>query len=247
MTAETANPAARRPHVPPTIPLYRKLYVQVLVAMAVGVALGAFAPGLAQSMKPFGDGFIKLIKMIIAPIIFTTVVVGIARMGDLRQVGRVGIRAIIYFEVVSTLALVIGLVVVNLVQPGHGMNVDPRALDEKSVAGIVTSAKTTSFAEFVLNIIPANVVDAFAKGELLPILLFSVLFAFALCGLGETGRRIANLLDDFSQALFRVVGFIMRLAPIGAFGAMAFTVGKYGLGTLLQLGQLVVAVYLTCL
>jgi aerobic C4-dicarboxylate transport protein len=228
-------------------PLYKKLYFQVVVAMLIGVALGFYYPDLAQLMKPFGDGFVKLIKMVIAPIIFTTVAVGIAKMGSLKKIGRVGFRSLIYFEVVSTLALIVGLVVVNLIQPGSGINADPKTLDAKSVSGFVTSAKTTTFTDFVMNIIPSSVVDAFAKGDLLPVLLFSVLFGFALCHGGETGKRVVNLLDDFSHALFGVVGIIMKVAPIGAFGAMAFTVGRYGLGTLVQLSQLIVSVYLTCI
>lgn len=235
-------------HVKPAHqPLYRKLYFQVIVAMIVGVALGALYPNIGEQMKPFGDAFVKLIKMIIAPIIFTTVVVGIAKMGSLKKIGRIGAVSLIYFEVVSTLALIVGLVIVDLIRPGAGINADPTALDVKSVSGFVTSAKTSTFTEFLMNIIPTSVVDAFAKGELLPVLLFSVLFGFALCHAGEAGKRVVGILDDFSQALFGVVGIIMKVAPIGAFGAMAFTVSKYGLGTLLQLSQLIVAVYLTCI
>jgi aerobic C4-dicarboxylate transport protein len=177
-------------HVKITRPLYKKLYFQVVVAMLIGIALGFYYPNLAQLMKPFGDGFVKLIKMVIAPIIFTTVAVGIAKMGSLKKIGSVGFRSLIYFEVVSTLALRVGLVVVNLIKPGSGINADPKTLDEKSVAGFVTSAKTTTFTDFVMNIIPSSVVDAFAKGDLLPVLLFSVLFGFALCHGGETGKRV---------------------------------------------------------
>jgi len=228
-------------------PLYKKLYFQVIVAMVLGVILGVVKPEVAALMKPLGDAFIKLIKMVIAPIIFMTVAVGIAKMGSLKQVGRVGVRTLVYFEVVSTLALIVGLVAVNLMQPGRGINADLAKLDGRGVAGLVTSAKASSFAEFLLNMIPTSVVDAFAKGDLLPVLLFSVMFGFALCNMGEAGKRITGFLDDVSHTFFRLVGFIMRAAPLGAFGAMAFTIGKYGLGTLLQLSQLIVTVYLTCI
>ncbi len=228
-------------------PFYTSLYFQVLVAIAVGVALGYFYPALGAKMKPFGDAFIKLIKMMIAPIIFTTVVVGIAKIGDMKKVGRVGLKAIVYFEVVSTMALVIGLIVVNLARPGAGVNADVNTLDAKAVASYTSGAKALSTEAFLLHIIPDSVVGAFVSGEILQVLLFSVLFGFALARFGEKGKRLVDLLDQFSHALFNVIGIIMKVAPIGAFGAMAFTIGQYGIGSLLSLGKLMACVYLTCL
>ena len=227
-------------------PLYKRLYFQVLVAIAIGVLLGAYAPQTGAAMKPLGDGFIKLIKMMIAPIIFTTVVVGIAKMGDMKEVGRVGIKALLYFEVVTTLALVIGLVVVNVLQPGAGMNIDPATLDAKAIAGYADKAKNQTTVDFMMNIIPNTVVDAFAKGEILQVLLFAVLFGLALAKLGDKSKPLVKILDEFSHGLFGVIGMVMHLAPIGAFGAMAFTIGKYGLGSLKQLSFLMANVYITC-
>ncbi|HEX5083497.1 MAG TPA: dicarboxylate/amino acid:cation symporter [Blastocatellia bacterium] len=228
-------------------PFYTSLYFQVLIAIGVGVALGYFSPSTGAKMKPFGDGFIKLIKMMIAPIIFTTVVVGIAKIGDMKKVGRVGIKALIYFEAVSTLALAIGLVVVNLARPGAGVNADANTLDTKAVATYTSGAKSLSTEGFLLHIIPDSAVGAFAGGEILQVLLLSVLFGFALALMGEKGRRLVDLLDQLSHALFNVIGIIMRVAPIGAFGAMAFTIGQYGIGSLLSLGKLMACVYITCL
>jgi aerobic C4-dicarboxylate transport protein len=228
-------------------PLYAHLYVQVLVAIAMGVALGYFYPALGARMKPLGDGFIKLIKMMIAPIIFSTVVVGIAKMGDMKEVGRVGIKALFYFEVVTTLALVIGLVVVNVVRPGAGINADVSTLSMKEVAKYKEGAQSLSTADLLLHIIPETVVGAFASGEILQVLLFSILFGLALARLGSKGRPLVDLIDQLSHALFDVIGIIMRVAPLGAFGAMAFTIGKYGLGTLFSLGWLMACVYTTCL
>ncbi len=225
---------------------WKNLYVQVLVAIVAGVLLGHFAPDLGAAMKPLGDGFIKLIKMIIGPVIFLTVVVGIAKMGDLRHVGRIGLKALIYFEAATTLALVIGLVVVNLVRPGDGMHVDAASLDAGTISAYADAAKAQGTVEFVLNVIPSTVVGAFANGDLLQILLFSLLFGVALTRLGERGHRILHFLEEASHAFFGVVEIIMRLAPIGAFGAMAFTIGKFGVGTLASLGWLLAAVYLTC-
>lgn len=224
---------------------YQNLYFQVIVAIAIGVALGFFKPDLATSMKPLGDGFVKLIKMMIAPIIFTTVVVGIAGMGDMKKVGRVGAKALIYFEVMSTIALAIGLIVVKLYQPGVGMNIDPSTLDAKAVATYATQAKDMNTVNFLMNIIPSNVVDAFAKGEILQVLLFSIMFGLSLSALGERGKSVVKFLDDFSHGLFGVIGMIMKVAPIGAFGAMAFTIGKYGIASLLSLGKLLAGVYTT--
>jgi aerobic C4-dicarboxylate transport protein len=228
-------------------PLYTHLYFQVLTGIALGVALGYFWPGTGAAMRPLGDGFIKLIRMIIAPIIFSTVVVGIAKMGDMRNVGRIGVKALVYFEIVSTLALVIGLVVINLLKPGVGINADPATLDANTVAAYTSNAQRLSTVDFLLNIIPTTVVDAFAKGEILQVLFFSVLFGLALLHFGEKGRMLVGLIDEFSHALFAVVGMIMRVAPIGAFGAMAFTIGQYGIGTLFSLGKLMACFYATCL
>ena len=227
-------------------PLYSHLYFQVLVAIAIGVALGFFYPATAETMKPLGDGFIKLIKMMIAPIIFTTVVVGIAKIGDMKEVGRVGLKALIYFELVSSLALTIGLVVVNVVRPGDGVNADVSTLDTKAIESYATSAKSLSTVDMLLHIIPESAVGAFAGGEILQVLLFSVLFGLALARLGENGRKLIDLIDQLSHVLFNVIGIIMRVAPLGAFGAMAFTIGKYGVGTLADLAKLMACVYLTC-
>jgi aerobic C4-dicarboxylate transport protein len=228
-------------------PLYKSLYAQVLVAILIGVALGAYQPSLAAEMKPLGDGFIRLIKMIIAPIIFCTVVTGIAGMEDMKRVGKTGGLALLYFEVVSTIALIVGLVIVNLIQPGGGMHVDPKTLDTKGIAAYTAPGKMQTTTGFLLNIIPESVVDAFAKGDILQVLLFSVLFGFALHRFGGRDSIVYHFVDKLSQVLFGIVGIIMRLAPIGAFGAMAFTIGKYGIGSLLSLGKLMGTFYLTCL
>ena len=237
--------AARAPK--PRAPVYRRLYVQVLLAIACGAALGHWQPELAQSLKPLGDVFIKLIRMMIEPIIFATVVVGVAKMGSMRQVGRVGLKALIYFEVVTSLALVLGLLVVNLYKPGAGITLDPAQLDNGQVAGYAASAKSFSVVEFLLHIIPESIVGAFAKGETLQVLLFSVLFGLALSGLGSRGKMMVDFIEQLSQGLFGMIALIMAVAPIGAFGAMAFTIGKYGVGTLQQLGILMAGVYTTCL
>src|SRR6266581_5163332 len=242
MQASTATTAAA-PHKP----FYTHLYAQVLTAIVLGVLLGHFYPQLGEQMKPLGDGFIKLIKMLIAPIIFCTVVHGIASMEDLKKVGRVGLKALIYFEVVTTLALIVGLVVVNVMQPGAGMNVDARSIDTKSIQVYTTKAGQQSTAEFLMHVIPNTVVGAFAEGEILQVLFFAILFAFALSMLGERGKPLLSLIDTVSHALFNIVGIIMKVAPLGAFGAMAFTIGKYGVGTLASLGKLMAVFYLTCL
>src|ERR1035437_4911423 len=219
-------------------PLYKSLYFQVITAILIGVLLGHFYPEIGASMKPLGDGFIKLIKMIIAPIIFCTVVIGIAGMEDMKKVGKTGGLALLYFEVVSSIALVIGLIIVNVMQPGGGMNIDVKALDTKGIAAYTGPGKLTGTTEFLLNIIPNSVVDAFAKGDILQVLLFSILFGFALHKFGGRGTIVFDFIEKTSHVLFSVVGIIMKLAPIGAFGAMAFTIGKYGLGSLLTLGKL---------
>jgi aerobic C4-dicarboxylate transport protein len=228
-------------------PLYKSLYLQVITAILIGVVLGAYLPATGEAMKPLGDGFIKLIKMIIAPIIFCTVVVGIAGMEDMKKVGKTGGLALLYFEIVSSLALVVGLTIVNVVQPGAGMNIDPASLDTKGVAAYTGPGKMQGTTEFLLAIIPNTVVDAFAKGEILQVLLFSVLFGFALHKFGGRGTLVFDVIEKTSHVLFSIVGIIMKVAPIGAFGAMAFTIGKYGLGSLLSLGKLMGTFYATCL
>ena len=227
--------------------LLRSLYFQVLIAIALGVLLGALYPQAGAMMKPFGDGFIKLIKMLIAPVIFCTVVTGIAGVEDMKKVGKTGGLALIYFEVMSTVALLVGLVLVNIVRPGSGMNVDVRSLDAGPVAAYAGAGKLQSVTEFLLNVIPTTVVDAFAKGEILQVLLFAVLFGFALQRLGARGAAMLSFIDGLSQVLFGIVGVIMKLAPLGAFGAMAFTIGKYGFASLLSLGLLMASFYATCL
>jgi len=227
-------------------PFYKILYVQVLFAIVMGVLLGVFYPKLGTDMKPLGDGFIKLIKMIIAPVIFCTVVAGIAGMQDMKKVGRVGGKALLYFEVVSTFALVIGLLVANIVKPGAGFNVDVAHLDTKAIAQYTEKAQHQSTVEFLLNIIPNTFVDAFAKGDILQVLLIAILFGVALSMLGERGRPVTKLIDEISHVIFGMVNIVMKLAPIGAFGAMAFTIGKYGLASLIPLAKLMGSFYLTC-
>ena len=228
-------------------PFYTSLYFQVLVAIALGVGLALVEPAWGVKMQPLGDGFIKLIKMIIAPVIFCTVVSGIAGMEDMKSVGKTGGYALLYFIVVSAVALIIGLIVVNIVQPGVGMNVDPATLDAKAVAQYEEAAKKQSIVTFLLNIIPTTVVDAFAKGEMLQVLLFSLLFGFALHKVGDYGKPVLDFIERLSHVLFGIVGIVMRVAPIGAFGAMAFTIAKYGIGSLKQLAALMICFYVTCL
>jgi aerobic C4-dicarboxylate transport protein len=233
--------------IPQHKPFFKSLYFQVLAAILGGVLLGHFYPQLGEQMKPLGDAFIKTIKMIIAPIIFCTVVHGIASMQDMRKVGRVGLKALVYFEVVTTLALIVGLIVSNTLQPGAGMNVDPTTIDTKSIQGFVAKSKEQSTLQFLMDIIPTTVVGAFAQGEILQVLFFAILFAFGLQALGQRGQALLGVIDQASHALFGVVGIIMKAAPLGAFGAMAFTIGKYGVATLLSLAKLMVAFYATCL
>jgi len=229
-------------------PLYAQLYVQVLTAIVVGILLGLLRPDLGAQMKPLGDGFIKLIRMIIAPVIFTTVVVGISTMGDIKDLGRIGVKTLLYFEVITTpIVLVIALVVVNVVQPGAGINADPATLDAGAVSAYATTAESLTTVQFLLNIIPATFVGAFANGEILQVLLISVLFGLSLLFLGERAKPLVGVIEGLSDAFFGVVRIIMRAAPVGAFGAMAFTVGTYGVGTLLSLGKLMAAFYLACL
>ncbi|MGF6873056.1 dicarboxylate/amino acid:cation symporter [Paraburkholderia sp. MM5477-R1] len=228
-------------------PLYKSLYFQVIVAIVIGVLLGFFAPHWGEAMKPLGDAFIKLIKMIIAPIIFCTVVIGIAGMEDMKKVGKTGGLALLYFEIVSGIALLVGLLIVNLAQPGAGMNVDPATLDAKAVSMVTGAHKMESTTEFLMNIIPSTVVDAFARGEILQVLLFALLFGFALHSFGGRGTLIFDFVEKISHVFFGIVGIIMKVAPIGAFGAMAFTIGKYGIGSMLSLGKLMATFYVTCL
>ena len=224
---------------------YQLLYFQVICGIVLGIALGSVEPALGEKMKPLGDGFIKLIRMMIAPVIFCTVVGGIASIGDLRKVGRVGFKALLYFEVVTTAALLIGLAVVTLVQPGKGVNADPATLDAKSVAQYTTTAAQLSTAEHLLNIIPDTFVNAFAKGEILQVLLLAILFGIGAAAIDKS-QMVLGAVNAVSHILFNMIGYIMKVAPIGAFGAMAFTIGKYGIHTLVSLGALLLCVYLTC-
>ena len=224
----------------------RSLYLQVITAVITGAVVGHLYPKLGVELKPLGDGFIKLVKMLIAPIVFSTVVTGIAKMGDLKKVGRVGLKALVYFEVLTTVALAIGLVVGKLIAPGAGMNVNPATLDTKAIASYTAPSAHMSTMDFIMNIIPKDVADAFARGEILQVLFFSILFGVALAGLkGEASEAVLGFIDGLSHNLFKIVGIVMRVAPIGAFGAMAFTIGKYGVGTLFSLAKLIGTFYAT--
>jgi len=226
----------------------RILYVQVLVAIALGIAVGAFWPEFGVALKPLGDGFIKLIKMAVAPVIFCTIAAGIAHMSDMKAFGRLGVKTLVYFEVVSTFALAVGLIVGNLVRPGAGFNVDPATLDPSIAAGYAAKAKEgQGLAEHLLALIPEAFFGAFVEGNLLQVLVIAVLTGFACARLGEFGAKAAHVLDDVSKVFFSIIGVIVKLAPVGAFGAMAFTVGRYGLESLLQLGALVATFYGTSL
>jgi aerobic C4-dicarboxylate transport protein len=227
-------------------PIYRMLYFQVLIAIMAGVLVGVLYPHTAEAMKPLGDRFIKLIKMMIAPIIFCTVVTGIAGMEKLREVGKTGGLALLYFEVLTTVALVIGLVVVNVLKPGVGMNIDPASLDTHAIAEYAKPGEMPGPVDFLLAIIPSTFLGAFASGDVLQTLLLAILFGFALHAVGGRNSVVFEFVDRTSQVLFKIVGLVMRLAPIGAFGAMAFTVGKYGPGTLVSLAKLMGCFYLTC-
>ena len=222
------------------------LYIQVIVGLAAGILLGHFYPTIGVELKPLGDLFIKLIKMLLAPIIFASVVVGIARMGTIKETGRVGAKAMIYFEICSTIALLFGLLVVNLVQPGAGMNIDPTQIDTTAIKSYTVAAEHHTTMEFLMNIVPASVVGAFAQGNMLQIILFSLLFSFALSRLGPKVAPLVDGLDMFLHGMFGVVRIVMHLAPIGAFGGIAFTIAKYGIGTLNSFAELMLAVYLTC-
>ncbi|MDK1683778.1 dicarboxylate/amino acid:cation symporter [Acinetobacter terrestris] len=242
-------------------PIYKSLYFQVIVAIIAGILVGHFSPsgtqiingaeqyvpGLGEQLKPLGDAFIRLIKMIIAPVIFCTVVSGIAGMESMKSVGKTGGIALLYFEIVSTIALLIGLLVINVAKPGVGMNIDAASLDTSGISKYVESGASQSTLDFFMNIIPNTVVGAFAEGEILQVLLFAILFGFALHKLGDAGKPVLKFIDQVSHVFFNIVNMIMKLAPIGAFGAMAFTIGKYGISSLAQLGQLILCFYVTCL
>lgn len=234
---------------PARVPWWRLLYVQVLLAVAAGIVLGWLAPEAGKTLKPLGDGFIKLIKMMIAPVIFCTVVHGVASMGDLKKLGRVGGKTLLYFEVVSTLALLIGLLVVNVLQPGAGFNVDVAELRSQDAAGLAREyagkAQTTSTTDFLLHIIPSTFVGAFAGGDLLQVLCIALLTAFALAGMGERGKPLLHGIDKVGEAFFAILRIVVKAAPVGAFGAMAFTIGSYGLGSLQKLFALMLGFYLT--
>jgi aerobic C4-dicarboxylate transport protein len=223
---------------------YESLYFQVITGILIGVALGALYPSAGESMKPLGDGFIKVIRMMIGPVIFCTVVTGIANIGDMKKLGRVGVKALLYFEVVTTIALLIGLAVVKIIQPGAGINANPATLDAKAVAQYATSGKELHAVDFLLNIIPDTIMGAFARGEILQILFVAILFGIALASF-EQGKLVVQVIDVITKWLFKVIAIIMKFAPIGAFGAMAFTIGKYGIKTLLPLGKLLACVYIT--
>ncbi len=237
----------RSPAAPAHRPWYTVLYIQVLIAIALGIAIGHFFPKTGAALKPLGDGFIALIKMMIAPVIFCTVVHGIGSMGDLRKVGRVGVKTLVYFELVSTLALAIGLIVGEIVRPGAGFNIDPTTLDPKAVSSYVTRAQGESIVSHLMGIIPNSFLDALAKGDLLQVLLVAILTGFAITRMGEVGERIAGVIDAAGKLFFRVIGMIVRVAPIGAFGAMAFTVGAFGVGALWNLIELILTFYLSSL
>jgi len=223
----------------------RSLYLQVIIGVIVGALIGHFYPSFGVQLKPLGEGFIKLVKMLIAPIVFATVVTGIAKMGDLKKVGRVGLKGIIYFELLTTVALVIGLAVGKWLTPGAGMNVNPATLDTKAIASYTAPSAHLSTADFIMNIIPRDVADAFARGEILQVLFFSILFGVALAGMKESGEPVLHFVEGLSHILFKIVAIVMRVAPLGAFGAMAFTVGKYGVKTLLSLAKLIGTFYTT--
>ena len=227
--------------------LFKSLFFQVILAIAIGIVLGMFYPSIGESMKPLGDGFIRLIKMLIAPIIFCTIVSGIAGMEDTKKVGRVGLKAIVYFEIVTTFALIIGLVFVNLLKPGKGMNVDVKTLDPSVAETYIAKAEHHGVVDFFMNIIPHDIVGSFAEGNLLQVLFFSVLFGYALAHIGPSkSEPVVKMIKSFEHALFRIIDAIMVVAPIGAFGAMSFTIGKYGVGSLSSLGLLLIEFYLAC-
>ena len=224
----------------------RNLYAQVLVAIVAGALLGHFAPATAVELKPLGDAFVKLIKLVIAPLVFTTLVTGIGSVGDLRKVGRVGLKSLVYFEAVTTVALALGMLVVNVVRPGDGIHADPAKLDAGAIQGFSATAKHLTVTEFVFGVIPDTFVGAFTSGELLPVLLLAVLFGVAVSRLGARGQPVLELVHTVGDAVMGIVALVMKAAPLAAFGAMAFTIGRYGAGTLLSLAKLMACVYVTC-
>jgi aerobic C4-dicarboxylate transport protein len=245
MSAITDDGSATRPRT--AAAWYERLYIQVLVAIVLGALVGYVWPATGAALKPLGDALIKMIKMAIAPIVFLTVVHGIASLGDLRKAGRIGLKTLLYFEAATTVALVFGLIMINLVRPGAGMHVDPASLDASLISTYVTQSHDQSVVGFLLNIIPSTVGEAFTSGDTLQVLFFAVLFGVALQRFGEKGRPVLDLVERLSRILFILIGMIMRIAPIGAFGAMAFTVGKYGAGTILTLSQFMLTFYASCL
>ncbi len=237
-----------KPHNSTAMPrLFKSLYFQVLVAIAIGIIIGWQYPDFAVQLKVLGDGFIRLIKMMIAPIIFCTIVTGIANMQDTKKVGRVGLKAILYFEVVTTIALIIGLIVINILKPGVGMHIDPSTIDTKQVETFIIEGKKQSPGDFILHIIPDNIVNALSNSDLLQVLFFAVLLGFALSKIGAKAAPLLKGIQSLESGLFGVIKIIMKVAPIGALGAMAFTIGKYGIGSLTQLGQLMGSFYITCI
>ena len=226
-------------------PFYHHLYFQVLIAIILGIAVGTYFPTFATNLKPLGDVFIKLIKMVVAPIIFTTVVVGMAGLGSLKRFGGVGLKSFIYFEIMTTLALVVGWAVVTWFKPGVGVNADPTKLDTRVIQNYITSGKSHGFVDFLMNVVPTSIVDAFAKGDIIQVLFFSVLFGFALSAIGERGKIIVNFLDQLSEALLKMIGMIVKLAPIAAFGAIAFTTGTFGTQSITAQLKLMACVYIT--
>ncbi|MBH8585505.1 MULTISPECIES: dicarboxylate/amino acid:cation symporter [Thermoactinomyces] len=225
--------------------LLKNMTFQVLSAIFIGILLGVFVPDVAKMMKPLGEMFINMVKMVIAPLIFFTIVLGIAKMGDMKKVGRVGGKALIYFEIVTTFALVIGLIVANLVEPGEGVNLQATQAESDQVSEYAQEGEKMKLSDFIIHIIPSNAVEAFAKGDILQVVFFAVLFGFALVSLGETGKPVIDLFDRISNVFFKIVNIVMKAAPAGAFGAMAFTIGNYGLATLVPLGKLMLSVYAT--
>ncbi len=239
MASDTTSSSASKP-------FWHGLFFQVVVATCIGIMLGLFYPHFAESLKPLGDGFIRLIKMVFAPVIALTVILGVARMESMKDLGQVGVVSLVYFEVVSTFALILGLATVHLLQPGAGMNIDPATLDTKALASF-TAAKSLTFEDFVLNIIPTSVIDSFAKNDVLQIIFFSILLGVALSALGKRAKPLVETLESLTESVFYIVRLIMRLAPIGTLGAIAFTVGKYGSGSILSMGKVMGAMYLTAI
>ncbi|SAK52250.1 C4-dicarboxylate transporter DctA [Caballeronia glebae] len=245
MSISTPVSSAPDPVIQPRKRWYRHLYVQVLIAVVIGILLGHFYPSVGTAMKPLGDNFLKLIKLMVAPLIFCTVVHGIASMSDIKAVGRVGVKALIYFEVMTTLALAIGLVAVNLLKPGTGMHVDPSTLDVSSIAAYTKAAHDQTVTGFLSHIIPSTVFGAFAEGDILQVLFISIIFAFGLQMLGERGKPLLSVIDAGANTFFNMVRIVMYVSPIGAFGAIAFTIGKYGVVSLASYGQLLFTYYTT--